>query len=115
MTTSLTDHNLTPIRPIQIRRQFSATLELPRGTSEWPASAHLPCRAKHSNLRKNENNRRFVALLWFSTVKAEETNLTYVKDILPIVMTKCITCHNAGSHLPNWMDYNTVVKKKREI
>jgi mono/diheme cytochrome c family protein len=50
-----------------------------------------------------------------STVKAGETNLTYVKDILPIVMTKCITCHNAGSHLPNWMDYNTAVKKKREI
>jgi mono/diheme cytochrome c family protein len=50
-----------------------------------------------------------------SWVKAGETNLTYVTDILPIVMTKCITCHNPGSHLPNWMDYNTAVKKKREI
>ena len=26
------------------------------------------------------------------TVKAGQTNLTYVKDILPIVMTKCIAC-----------------------
>jgi mono/diheme cytochrome c family protein len=54
-------------------------------------------------------------LVCVSTAKAGETNLTYVKDILPIVMTKCITCHNPGSHLPNWMDYNTVVKKKREM
>ena len=62
---------------------------------------------------------RIVALLLqiacVSTVTAGETNLTYVKDILPIVMTKCITCHTPGGHLPNWMDYNTVVKKKREM
>jgi mono/diheme cytochrome c family protein len=57
----------------------------------------------------------WLSIACVSTVKAGDTNLTYVKDILPIVMTKCITCHNAGSHLPNWMDYNTAVKKKREI
>src|SRR6516165_10495152 len=56
-----------------------------------------------------------LSIVSVSTGKAGETNLTYVKDILPIIMTKCITCHNPSSHLPNWMDYNTVVKKKIEI
>jgi mono/diheme cytochrome c family protein len=56
-----------------------------------------------------------LSIVSVSTVNAGETNLTYVKDVLPIVMTKCITCHNPSSHLPNWMDYKTVVKKKIEI
>jgi mono/diheme cytochrome c family protein len=62
--------------------------------------------------------RKIAALLSIMSVwavKAGETNLTYVNDILPIVLTKCITCHNPSSHLPNWTDYNTVVKKKIEI
>jgi mono/diheme cytochrome c family protein len=56
-----------------------------------------------------------LSIVSISTVHAGETNLTYVKDILPIVMTKCITCHTPNGVLPNWMDYNTVVKKKIEI
>jgi len=57
-----------------------------------------------------------LSIVSVSTVKAGETNLTYVKDILPIIMTKCITCHNPrSSFLPNWMDYNTVLKHKREM
>jgi mono/diheme cytochrome c family protein len=47
---------------------------------------------------------------------AQNTNApTYVKDILPIVMTKCFTCHHPKSLLPDWTNYKTMVKKKTEV
>ena len=47
---------------------------------------------------------------------AQNTNApTYVKDIRPIVMTKCFTCHHPGSMLPDWTNYKTMVRKKTEV
>ena len=47
---------------------------------------------------------------------AADTNApTYVRDIRPIVMTKCFTCHHPGSILPDWSNYKTMEKKKVEV
>lgn len=47
---------------------------------------------------------------------ANEANATYLRDVLPIVMGKCVRCHNTESQmLPNWLDYKTAFAKKEEI
>lgn len=40
---------------------------------------------------------------------------TYVKDVRPIVMTKCFTCHHPGSLLPDWTDYKVMYRKRIEV
>ncbi|MBU6399728.1 MAG: cytochrome c [Verrucomicrobia bacterium] len=40
---------------------------------------------------------------------------TYLRDVLPIFMGKCATCHNAQSSIYNWMDYPTAYEHRWEI
>lgn len=41
--------------------------------------------------------------------------LTYLKDILPIIKLRCAMCHNSGTPDRNWMDYQTTYKKRDSI
>lgn len=41
---------------------------------------------------------------------------TYLRDVLPIFMGKCVRCHNADTRmLPNWMNYKTAYGDRVEI
>jgi mono/diheme cytochrome c family protein len=41
---------------------------------------------------------------------------TYVRDVLPILLGKCFSCHNDQTRfLPNWSDYSTAYAKRVEI
>ena len=44
-------------------------------------------------------------------------SLTFVKDILPIVKSRCVMCHNAdsGDVMPNWLDYKISAAKKDKL
>jgi uncharacterized membrane protein len=42
-------------------------------------------------------------------------NLTYNKDILPIIEKRCAMCHNKTTLDRNWLDYNTTYKKRANI
>lgn len=53
--------------------------------------------------------------LCYSAASADTNSVTYVRDVLPIVMTKCFTCHHPGAMLPNWTDYKTMFRKKVEV
>lgn len=41
--------------------------------------------------------------------------ITYSKDILPIIKTRCAMCHNSGTPDRNWLDYNVAYKKRVNI
>lgn len=41
---------------------------------------------------------------------------TYVRDVLPIVLGKCLSCHNGQTKfLPDWSDYSTAFADRVEI
>jgi len=41
---------------------------------------------------------------------------TYVRDVLPILLGKCFSCHNDQTKfLPNWSDYSTAYAERVEI
>jgi mono/diheme cytochrome c family protein len=43
-------------------------------------------------------------------------SVTYVRDVLPIVIGKCYSCHNDQTRfLPNWSDYKTAFAHRGEI
>jgi mono/diheme cytochrome c family protein len=47
---------------------------------------------------------------------AGSQNPTYMRDIVPIVMGKCVRCHNEESKvLQNWLDYRTASADRLEI
>lgn len=47
---------------------------------------------------------------------AQESGDTYLRDVQPIFMGKCVRCHNAESRmLPNWLDYKTAFRDRVEI
>jgi nitrite reductase (NO-forming) len=48
--------------------------------------------------------------------KTEAVTPTYLRDVLPILMGKCTSCHTDQSKfLDNWLDYRTAVSKRWEI
>jgi mono/diheme cytochrome c family protein len=51
----------------------------------------------------------------YNSVSADTNSVTYVRDVFPIVMTRCFPCHNPASRLPNWTDYKTMFRKKVEV
>ena len=76
----------------------------------------------------------FLALMWatppaalsqsatnlhFGSVRADSesrTSPTFVRDVLPIVLGKCYTCHNNQTRfLPDWTDYATAFSHRIEI
>ncbi len=41
---------------------------------------------------------------------------TFLRDVQPIFMGKCVRCHNADTRmLPNWLDYKTAYRDRVEI
>jgi mono/diheme cytochrome c family protein len=46
---------------------------------------------------------------------SDDAHATYLRDIQPIFMGKCLRCHNDQSTLPNWLDYKTAASKRAEI
>jgi mono/diheme cytochrome c family protein len=45
-----------------------------------------------------------------------EESVTFVRDVVPILMGKCVRCHNADTALIyNWLDYKTAYGDRKEI
>src|SRR5215472_16263276 len=41
---------------------------------------------------------------------------TYLQDVLPIFMGKCVRCHNSDNRIMyNWLDYPTALSDRKEI
>lgn len=59
-------------------------------------------------------NERQDKRITFSSVKLTN-ELTYSKDILPIIKNRCAMCHNSGTPDRNWLDYQTTYKKRASI
>ncbi|MCB0422284.1 MAG: hypothetical protein KDD61_14900 [Bdellovibrionales bacterium] len=49
-----------------------------------------------------------------SEVPLEEP-ITFVNDILPLVQKRCSLCHNSGSGLPVWEDYQTLFDNREFV
>lgn len=49
-------------------------------------------------------------------VSSEKAPVTYVRDVRPIFLGKCYSCHNAQTrYLPNWSDYKVAFQYRHEI
>ncbi|MCM2280032.1 MAG: hypothetical protein NDJ89_18315 [Oligoflexia bacterium] len=46
---------------------------------------------------------------------ASSRDVTYRKDILPLVRQYCASCHNESSAIPNWLDYETALSRLDRI
>jgi mono/diheme cytochrome c family protein len=45
-----------------------------------------------------------------------KVRFTYLHDVMPILMGKCVRCHNPEAKaLPNWLDYKTAYENRSEI
>ena len=50
-----------------------------------------------------------------SALAQSDAASTYLRDVQPIFMGKCVRCHNQQSLLPNWLDYKTAYGNRQEI
>lgn len=61
---------------------------------------------------KNKQLLTLAILLLCVTAGAD---VTYEKDLKPILKDRCAMCHNESTPEMNWMDYKTALKKKDSI
>lgn len=45
----------------------------------------------------------------------EEVFVSFQEDVRPIFSKRCASCHNAGSVLPNFLDYDVAYKNRKLI
>jgi mono/diheme cytochrome c family protein len=51
-----------------------------------------------------------------TSTNAEALSVTYMRDVLPILVGRCYACHNDQvKFLPDWSDYQTAFNKRLEI
>jgi len=46
---------------------------------------------------------------------ASSADITYTKDVRPIIQNRCSQCHNQNWPDKNWMDYDIAFKNKDKI
>lgn len=56
--------------------------------------------------------------LSFAHADPNISGLTYTHDILPLLKTNCMPCHNgsmAAAGAPNWLDYPTIYAQRAQV